>query len=145
MIQTTLYDKDYCLWLEETVQLLREGRLTELDINNLIEEIEDMGRSEKKAVKSNLKIVLCHLLKYKYQPEKRSRSWLSTIFEHRDRLEDDFAESPSLKRYFDQVFEPCYQKARKQASIETGFPLETFPINCPFTTEEVLDMDYLPE
>ncbi|MDJ0843412.1 MAG: DUF29 domain-containing protein [Crocosphaera sp.] len=144
-MQTNLYNKDYCLWLEETVQLLKEGRLTELDINNLIEEIEDMGRSEKKAVKSNLKIVLCHLLKYKYQPEKRSRSWLSTIFEHRDRLEDDFAESPSLKRYFDQVFEPCYQKARKQASIETGFPLETFPINCPFTTEEVLDMDYLPE
>ncbi|MGK7880765.1 MAG: DUF29 domain-containing protein, partial [Crocosphaera sp.] len=143
-MQTNLYNKDYCLWLEETVQLLKEGRLTELDINNLIEEIEDMGRSEKKAVKSNLKIVLCHLLKYKYQPEKRSRSWLSTIFEHRDRLEDDFAESPSLKRYFDQVFEPCYQKARKQASIETGFPLETFPINCPFTTEEVLDMDYLP-
>ncbi len=144
-METTLYDKDYYLWLEETVQLLREGQFTKLDINNLIEEIEDMGRSEKKAVKSNLKILLCHLLKYKYQPEKRSKSWLSTIFEHRDRLEDDFAESPSLKRYFEEVFESCYQKARKQASIETGLPLETFPINYPFTSQQILDMDYLPE
>ena len=145
MMETTLYDKDYYLWLEETVQLLREGQFTKLDINNLIEEIEDMGRSEKKAVKSNLKILLCHLLKYKYQPEKRSKSWLSTIFEHRDRLDDDFADSPSLKRYFEEVFEACYQKARKKASIETGLPLATFPINCPFTPEQVLDMDYLPE
>lgn len=144
-MKTTLYDKDYYLWLEETVQLLREGKLTEIDVNNLIEEIEDMGRSEKKAVKSNLKILLCHLLKYKYQPQKRSRSWLSTIFEHRDRLDDDFADSPSLKRYFQEVFEPCYQKARKQASIETGLPLKTFPINCPFNHEQVLNMDYLPE
>ena len=145
IMNQTLYDKDYYLWLEETVGLLRERRLTELDVNNLIEEIEDMGRSEKKAVKSNLKILLCHLLKYKYQPEKCSNSWLSTIFEHRDRLEEDFTDSPSLKRYFEEVFEPCYQKARKQASIETGFPLETFPLNCPFTPEQVLDMDYLPE
>ncbi len=144
-MKTKLYEKDYCLWLEETAQLLREGRLRELDVNNLIEEIEDMGRSEKKAVKSNLKILLCHLLKYKYQLQKRSRSWLSTIFEHRDRLEDDFADSPSLKRYFDEVFKLCYQKARKQASIETGLPLKTFPMNCPFTFEQVLDIDYLPE
>ncbi|WP_035829131.1 DUF29 domain-containing protein [Crocosphaera watsonii] len=144
-MKTNLYDKDYCLWLEETVQLLREGRLTELDISNLIEEIEDMGISQKKAVKSNFKILLCHLLKYKYQPEKRSRSWLSTIFEHRDRLDDDFADSPSLKRYFEEVFEPCYQKARKHASIETGLSLDTFPINCPFTPEQVLNINYLPE
>ncbi|MDJ0731600.1 MAG: DUF29 domain-containing protein [Crocosphaera sp.] len=144
-MQTNLYDKDYCLWLEETVQLLRKRKFTDLDVSNLIEEIEDMGRSEKKAVKSNLKILLCHLLKYKYQPEKRSKIWLSTIFEHRDRLEDDFAESPSLKRYFEEVFQPCYHKARKQAEIETGLPLETFPLNCPFTSEQVLDMDYLPE
>ena len=140
-----LYDRDYHLWLEKTVQILQDRNFKDLDIFNLIEEIKDMGISEKKAIKSNLKILLWHLLKYKYQPEKRSRSWLSTIFEHRDRLDDDFADSPSLKRYFDEVFESCYQKARKQASIETGLPLETFPINCPFKGEEVLDMDYLPE
>ncbi|MDJ0580162.1 DUF29 domain-containing protein [Crocosphaera sp.] len=140
-----LYDTDYHLWLEKTVQILQERKLKDLDIPNLIEEISDMGISQKKAVKSNLKILLCHLLKYKYQPEKRSKSWLSTIFEHRDRLEDDFSDSPSLKRYFGEVFEPCYQKARKQASIETGLPLEIFPINCPFTHEKVLNMDYLPE
>ncbi len=141
----TLYEKDYCLWLEETIQLLQEGRLTELDVSNLIEEIEDMGRSEKKAVKSNLKIILWHWLKYKYQPEKRSNNWLSTIFEHRDRLEEDFTDSPSLKPFFLEVFDQCYEKARKQASLETGLSLETFPIDCPFTPEKVLDIDYLPE
>ena len=103
-MQKTLYDKDYYLWLEETVKLLRERRLTEIDINNLIEEIEDLGRSEKNAVKSNFKILICYLLKYKYQPSKRSKTWLSTIFEHQDRLDDDFAESPSLKPYFEKVF-----------------------------------------
>jgi hypothetical protein len=144
-MKATLYEKDYYLWLEEIVQLLREGKLTALDVNNLIEEIEDMGISQRKAVKSNLKVILWHLLKYKYKPEKRSNSLLSTIFEHRDRLEDDFTDSPSLKPFFIEVFEQCYQKAIKQAAIETGLSLETFPINCPLTPEQVLDMDYLPE
>ncbi|WP_124977008.1 DUF29 domain-containing protein [Aphanothece sacrum] len=140
-----LYDRDYLLWLEKTVQLLTDGKLKELDIPNLIEEIKDMGISQKKALKSNLKVIFWHLLKYKYQPEKRSNSWLSTLFEHRDRLEEDFADSPSLKPFFLENFEQCYQKARKQASIETGLSIETFPINCPFTPEQVLDSEYLPE
>ncbi|OKH26957.1 hypothetical protein NIES1031_09490 [Chroogloeocystis siderophila 5.2 s.c.1] len=142
---STLYEQDYYLWLEKTSSLLRDGRLSELDIPHLIEEIEDMGRSEKKAVKSNLIIILMHLLKYKYQPEKRSNSWLLTIFEHRRRLRDDFADSPSLKRYFDEVFEQCYKDARISAAIETGLPTETFPKQSPFTPEEALNADYLPE
>jgi hypothetical protein len=142
---STLYEQDYYLWLEKTSSLLRDGRLSELDIPHLIEEIEDMGRSEKKAVKSNLIIILMHLLKYKYQPEKRSNSWLLTIFERRRRLRDDFADSPSLKRYFDEVFEQCYKDARISAAIETGLPTETFPEQSPFTPEEALNADYLPE
>ena len=140
-----LYEKDYYLWLQKTVHFLQNNDFSKIDIPNLIEEIEDMGRSQKKAVKSNLKILLCHLLKYQYQPEKRSKSWLSTIFEHRDRLEEDFADSPSLQPFFREVFDQCYQKAKKQASIETGLPIENFPSHCPFTLEEVLDIDYLPE
>ncbi|MUL39540.1 DUF29 domain-containing protein [Gloeocapsopsis dulcis] len=144
-VNSTLYEQDYYLWLNKTSSLLRDGKLSELDIPNLIEEIEDMGRSERKAVRSNLIVVLMHLLKYKYQPEKRSNSWLLTIFEYRRRLRDDFADSPSLKRYFNEVFEQCYQDARISAALETGLPSEVFPEQSPFTPEETLNADYLPE
>ncbi len=142
---STLYEQDYYLWLEKTVQLLKDGQLSALDIDNLIEEIQDMGISQKKSVKSNLIVLLWHLLKYKYQPEKRSNSWLLTIDEHRDRLDDDFSHSPVLKRYFEEIFDEAYRKARKKASIETGLSLETFPLDCPFSTEEILNNDYLPD
>lgn len=78
-----LYEQDYYLWLEATAKLLREGQLSALDAINLLEEIEDMGRSEKRAVYSNLKVLFMHLLKYKYQPEKRWNSWMASIVEHR--------------------------------------------------------------
>jgi hypothetical protein len=141
----TLYEKDFSLWLETTAQLLRNRQLEKLDYDNLIEEIEAMGRSERNALESNLIVVLMHLLKYKYQPQKRSRSWLSSIFEHRRRLVEAFKTSPSLKRYYENVFDECYQYAMKQASIETGLPLEHFPNMSPFTSEETLDFDFLPQ
>lgn len=139
-----LYNRDYYLWLTHTALLIKEGRFAEIDVGNLIEEIEDMGRSEKRAVKSNLIVLLLHLLKYKYQPAKRSNSWRATIREHRRRLRDLFQESPSLKPYFTQIFEKCYQDSREQAADETGLPLDTFPTASPFITSEVLDSDYLP-
>lgn len=140
-----LYDRDYYLWLEHTAQLIRQGKFAEVDAANLIEEIEDMGRSEKRAVKSNLVVLLLHLLKYKYQPSKRSNSWKASIREHRRRLRDDFKVSPSLKRYCEEVFNECYQDAREQAGDETGLPLDTFPVEAPFTLSESLNSDYLPE
>ncbi|MBD2188969.1 DUF29 domain-containing protein [Pseudanabaena mucicola] len=139
-----LYDRDFNLWLVMTVELLRQGRLAELDVANLLEEIETMGRSEKSALKSNLVVVLWHLLKWKYQPEKRSTSWELTIAEHRRRLRDAFEDSPSLKRYFHQYFEQCYQDARRQAKIETQLAIATFPETSPFTPEQSLDQDFLP-
>ncbi len=141
---SSLYEQDYYLWLQKTVKQLREGRLSEIDCVNLIEEIESMGRSEKNALVSNLQIVLMHLLKHKYQPEKRSNSWLFTIFEHRDSLLEAFEVSPSLKPYLTEVFAKCYTKARKKASLETGLPISTFPTESPFTPEETLDTEYLP-
>ncbi|MGK7951176.1 MAG: DUF29 domain-containing protein [Xenococcaceae cyanobacterium] len=144
MTNSSLYEQDYYLWLQTTAKQLREGRLSEIDCVNLIEEIESMGRSEKNALVSNLQIVLMHLLKHKYQPEKRSNSWLFTIFEHRDRLLEAFEVSPSLKPYFREVFAKCYTKARKKASLETGLPISTFPTESPFTPEETLDTEYLP-
>lgn len=144
-IASTLYEQDYYLWLQKTANLLRDGQLQALDIPNLLDEIESMGRTEKHAIQSNLIVVLLHLLKYKYQPQKRTSSWLSSIAEHRDRIEISLADSPSLQLYLQEVFVKCYSKARKRAAIETELPIETFPIESPFTPEETLNPDYLPE
>jgi Domain of unknown function DUF29 len=140
----TLYEQDYYLWLETTAKLLREKQLSALDIANLLEEIEDMGRSEKRAVYNNLKILLLHLLKYKYQSEKRSNSWRATIVEHRQRLKKAFKESPSLQPYFTEILNECYQDARELAAAETELAIEGFPVDSPFTAEETLNSDYLP-
>jgi Domain of unknown function DUF29 len=140
-----LYEQDYCLWLENTAQLLKERLLEQVDFDNLIEEIEAMGRSQKSAFKSNLKILLMHLLKWKYQQNKRSNSWRSTIREHRQRIRDDFADSPSLKRYFAEIFAETYKDSRELTSDETGLKLEIFPMNCPLTDEQILDTNYLPD
>ena len=96
---STLYEKDYYLWLNNTANLLREKNLAELDLPHLIEEIEDMGKRERRSLYSNLKILLMHLLKYRYQPEKRSHSWRYTIEEHRQRIAEALLDSPSLKGY----------------------------------------------
>jgi hypothetical protein len=140
-----LYECDFNLWVEATAQLLREGRLTELDVLNLLEEVESMGNSDKLALSGNLVVVLLHLLKWQYQPNKRTRSWEKSIAEHRRRIDEGFEISPSLKRYYLQIFDKCYRNARKQAKIETKLPLEHFPVDFPFTSDQVLDEDFLPE
>ena len=141
----TLYESDFYLWLSTTAQLLRKGNFSELDLDNLIEEIEGMARKEKQALKSNLRILLMHLLKWKYQSDKRTNSWRSTIREHRKRLKDAFKDSPSLKPYYLEIFADAYQDARELAADETGLSFDTFPVNSPFTHEETLDENYLPD
>lgn len=141
---SSLYEQDFYLWIENIVNQLKTGQLLEVDWGNLIEEIESMGRSEKQALESNLIIVLLHLLKYKYQPDKRSNSWLSSIYEHRRRLRKALKSSPSLKDYYTEVLEECYQDARQEAALETGLTLEVFPVVCPFTPEATLDSEFLP-
>jgi hypothetical protein len=140
-----LYDQDYVLWLETTCQQLAEQQFAELDLLNLLEELGDMGRSEKRAVISNLIVVLMHLLKYAYQPEKRSNSWRFTIKEHRRRLQDALTTSPSLRGYLLDNFVECYAEARDLAATETGLSSETFPEASPFTPEQSLDREFLPE
>jgi hypothetical protein len=140
----SLYDQDFGLWIETTVNLLKGNQFEQIDLGNLIEEIESMGRKEKSAVRSNLIVVLMHLLKWKYQSEKCTNSWRSSIREHRRRLRDDFKTSPSLKPYFMQEFAECYQDARELAADETGLELQLFPIESPFTPEQALDPEFLP-
>jgi hypothetical protein len=141
----TFYDKDYCLWLEITARQLKNKQLSQVDWQNLIEEIECMGRSERSALTSNLVIVLMHLLKYQYQPDRRSNSWRYTLIEHRRRLREALKTSPSLKRYLTEVFQECYQDARRAAAAETGLAIDLFPVDCPYTPEATLNADFLPE
>ncbi len=139
-----LYDSDYLSWLAETAELLRSGRLNQIDVLNLAEELDDMGRSEKRAVESNLEVLLRHLLKYQYQGDRRSNSWRFTILEHRDRIAKAFRDSPSLRPYFASIYADCYTLARKKAAVKTGLSLETFPERVPFTPEAALDTEFLP-
>lgn len=143
-LERSLYERDFCLWIEEQARLLKEGRLEQLDIANLVEEIEDLGIGAKKAVESNLVVVLKHLLKHQFQRQRRSRSWLSSIDEHRRRLRNDLKTSPSLRPYARECFEQCYQDSRRQALIETGLEADALPIAPPWSLEQALDPDFLP-
>ncbi|HAC63977.1 MAG TPA: DUF29 domain-containing protein [Cyanothece sp. UBA12306] len=140
-----LYETDFNLWIEQTVNHLKKGDLGALDLDNLIEEISDMGRNNRREVFSRLKVLLMHLLKWKYQQGKRTNSWINTIDEQREQLELIVKDSPSLKPYLAEIFPDCYQKARRAAVNETNLPKQAFPVDCPFTQDQVLDMDYFPE
>lgn len=141
----TLYQADLDLWLQETANLLRNGDVEQLDYQNLADEIEDMAGSRKDALESNLIRVLQHLLKWKYQPQKRTNSWKASITEHSLRLNKAFKKSPSLKPYFEQVFAECYQDARLITAQETGLDISVFPEVCPFDRVDVLNPQYLPK
>jgi hypothetical protein len=143
--QNNLYEKDFYLWTQITAEQLKKNKFTEIDLTNLIEEIESMGRSEKRELKSRLIVLLMHLLKWHYQPEKRSESWRSTITEQRICIEGLLEDSPSLKPLLSEVFEDCYQKARLKASDETGIKLNFLPKESPFSLAESLASSYLNE
>jgi Domain of unknown function DUF29 len=142
---TKLYDRDFSLWIDTTVEQLKHKNLDNIDWENLIEEIESLGKSEKNALKSNLRILLMHLLKWEYQQDRRSNSWSYTITEHNIRIDNAFQDSPSLKSYFADIFDNCYQDARKLAAKETGLDINIFPVSCPFSQEDVLNSDRLTE
>ncbi|HEY9895025.1 MAG TPA: DUF29 domain-containing protein [Candidatus Sericytochromatia bacterium] len=139
-----LYETDFLQWIETTVAQLKAQDYANIDWENLIDEIETMGRSERRSLKSNLVVVLMHLLKWQYQPERRSSSWKGSIVEHRRRIRNELKDSPSLKSYLEEIFEECYADAVEQAIAETDFPTETFPRSCPYTISATLDSSYLP-
>ena len=142
----SLYERDFYLWVEEQTGLLRRGALDRLDVANLVEEIEELGIGAKKAVKSNLVVVLLHLLKHQFQPRRRSRSWRASIVEHRQRLRDDFrTQSRASEGYARDVFVEAYADARARASAETGLPEGAFPETSPYSLEQTLDPEFLPD
>ncbi len=141
-----LYEQDFNLWLERQATLLRERRFDELDVDNLVEEVESIGRSDKREVKSRLIVLLKHLLKYQHQADKRTRSWTDTIRDQRRELQLIFEDSPSLLRHHaPSVLSASYARARREASSEAGLPLDTFPEGCPYNLEQILDEDFLPD
>ncbi|MFM7365214.1 MAG: DUF29 domain-containing protein [Cuspidothrix sp.] len=142
---TNLYETDFNLWIEQTVKQLKNGQIQDLDIENLIEEVQSMGSNDKREIKSRLIVLIMHLLKYKYQPRKKTKSWTSTIITQRNELELVLENSPSLNPFLKENISECYQKARKNAARETKLTLTTFPLECPFTPEQIIDSDYFPD
>ncbi|MEH1932022.1 DUF29 domain-containing protein [Nostoc sp.] len=139
-----LYEADYLQWIETTVEKLQSQDYANVDWEKLIEEIADMGKSERRSLKSNLIVILVHLLKWQFQPEKRSGSWEGSIIEHRRRVIEALDDSPSLKSYLEIVFAQCYAQAVKQAKAETGLSVESFPVVCPYQLPEVTNDEFLP-
>lgn len=144
---SALYDTDFYLWTQEQAFLLAEGKARDLDWAHLAEEIADLGRSVRKAIRSQLKRLLLHLLKGQYQPEGRQtgHSWASSIRNARDEILDDLADNPSLRRLVPELVGRVYPLARHDAADETGLPLATFPDVCPWSLEDVLREDFWPE
>ena len=133
-----LYDRDFYAWANEQAALLRAGRLSAADIAHIAEEIESMGRSEKRELTSRLAMLLAHLLKWRFQPERRGRSWQATIREQRSEVADVLADIPSLGARLDELLPNAYGKAVQIAIRETDLPEETFPAICPWSFEQAM-------
>jgi hypothetical protein len=137
----TLYDQDLAAWAEQQATLLREGRTEALGTANLIEELEATSGSLRRELKRRLRILLLHLLRWQFQPRRRSRGWVATIAEQRDQIEDLLDESPSLRREIEATAMAAWPQARKRAAIESGLPRETFPADLPYDLSQILGED----
>lgn len=142
---SALYDEDFFAWTQEQARLLRSGQFSALDIENIAEEIESMGRSARRELECRLVVLLIRLLKWQVQIGFRSGSWSGTIREQREQIEDLISESPSLRSMVATIRPALYARARRKAADETGLALATFARACPFTPAEVLSQDFLPK
>jgi hypothetical protein len=139
------YDSDFYAWTQQQAELLRQGRFVEVDLENVIEEIESLGRSERRSFVSAIYRLTQHLLKWQYQPEKRTPSWRATIREQRRQVTLLLQDNPSFKARIKEAMAGGYADGRKQAADETGLPLATFPETCAYTWEQLTDEDWLPD
>lgn len=138
------YDDDFFAWTQEQARLLRKGDFSEIDVANTAEELEDMGRSVKHELRNRLVVLVMHLLKWQFQPVFRSPSWASTIREQRQQINDLIDESPSLRSMVGDLSR-VYVRAQTKAAGETGLLENSFPPSCPYTPEQILSEDFLPE
>ena len=145
--RTSLYEQDFYLWIQETVELLKKGQLEQLDIENLIEEVDSMGKSQRKELKTRLIVLIEHLLKLQYwttEKDYNARGWRNTIVEQRRQIAYTLVDSPSLKAIINDMFLDCYQDARNDTLRKYQLPLTLFPQESPFSLLEVLDPDFIP-
>jgi len=140
----TLYDQDFYAWANEQARLLRAGKLSEADIEHIAEEIESMGRAEKRELVNRLIVLLHHLLKWQFQPGRRGSSWEATISVQRHSLERHLDDNPSLKSMLSVAIEQAYRDAVIEAAGETGLRRSTFPVSCPWTFEQIMDDGFWP-
>lgn len=139
---SVLYEQDETAWLEAMAELIRLGRLDEVDYPNLAEYLADMARRDRREVDSRLTVLITHVLKWAYQFEQRSGSWKSTIIEQRQELEGLVGRGV-LRNHAEAVLADVYHKAVERAAAETGLPVETFPVTCPYTLDQLLSADLL--
>jgi len=139
------YEADVHAWSKEQAARLRDLRPVDLDWENLAQEIESLGGSQRREIRSRLVVLLTHRLKWVYQPDGRSNSWKASVAGARAEILAELSESPSLKPYPGEILARQYELARLEASGEPGLPLPALAETCPFTTEQVLDPDFWPE
>lgn len=140
-----VYEQDFYAWTQEQARVLRNGAFAQLDIPNLVEEVESMGRSEKRELTNRLTVLLAHLLKWQHQPNLRSRSWELTMAEQREQVDEVLDENPSLRGQLPEIIVRAYRYARIDASRETGREIKTFPDRCPYSIQQLLNVDWLPK
>ena len=140
----SLYDLDFHAWANEQATLLRSRRFDQADIDHIAEEIETMGRGEKRELVNRLAVLLLHLLKWQYQPGLRGNSWRLSIEEQRYRLADHLADNPSLKAQLDTAMRDAYRLALVGAERETGLARGTFPAVCPFAFDQAVETNFWP-
>ncbi|KJU82498.1 protein containing DUF29 [Candidatus Magnetobacterium bavaricum] len=141
----SLYDVDFYQWVFYNADLLRQGRFAEIDLENIIEELESMARRDRRELLSRLKVLIMHLLKWQYQPNRRSDSWRTKIDNQRDEIKYLLADSPSLKYNIEPVIAEGFMDAKRMFERETGISADTLPETCPYTFEQLMDHDFWPE
>lgn len=139
-----LYDTDFYAWAMRQAALLRAGELSAADLDHIAEEIESMGRSEKRELVSRLELLLLHLLKWQHQPERRSVSWELSIANNRDAVVSHLDDNPSLKSRLDDAIAEAFRRARRGAAAETNLPLAVFPDPCPWSFDQMVDDGFWP-
>ncbi|MBK1988456.1 DUF29 domain-containing protein [Sphaerospermopsis aphanizomenoides BCCUSP55] len=139
-----LYESDFYAWTQQQVNLLLHQQWSQLDVVNLVEEILSLGRRERQELRNRLGILLGHLLKWEYQPNKRSRSWLATIRIQRRDIVKLLHENPSLQSYVVEAITEAYQNGRDLAAGETNLPFTTFPEQCLYLWEDMINESFYP-
>jgi len=143
-MSTSLYDTDFYAWTQHQAALLRAEEFEAVDWNNLIEEIDSLGKSQRQEVRSRLTILIMHLLKLQYQPARRTRSWRTTISTQRADLEPLLTDNPTLRAHLALLIAEAYPIAVKKAAAETGLDKQTFPVECPWPAAQLLDEEFWP-